>query len=115
MFAWRLVQRGSLAARDIQIIDADTIRTRERGRVRFKHCDAPEWYMPGGVPAAQRLRDLIGGAKELRLDYDNPPECDPWGRTIGTLRIDGEDACVILIREGHAKEYKARKRPACKQ
>jgi hypothetical protein len=110
--AWYYDRRHQVAVGDVTIIDADTIKTTAKGRIRFKHCDAPEWFQTGGEVAAQRLIALVKDAKRLEITYDSPPLKDWFGRWLGVLMIDGDDACAILIREKLACRWqKQRPRP----
>jgi hypothetical protein len=110
--AWYYDRRHQVDVGDVTIIDADTIKTKAKGRIRFKHCDAPEWFQAGGEVAAQRVIALVKDAKRLEITYDSPPLKDWFGRWLGVLMIDGEDACAILIREKLACRWqKQRPRP----
>jgi hypothetical protein len=65
--AWYYDRRHQVAVGDVTIVDADTIKTNAKGRIRFKHCDAPEWFQAGGEIAAQRLIALVKDAKRLNM------------------------------------------------
>ena len=106
---WYLDRRYQVSVGDITVIDADTIKTKEKGRIRFKNCDAPEWFETGGDIAAQRLITLVKNAKRLGITYDEPPRRDWFLRWLGILWIDGEDACAILIREKLACPWQKRR------
>jgi endonuclease YncB( thermonuclease family) len=102
----------------ILVIDGDTIVHGDEP-VRLIGCDAPEIFRAKceqererGESAARRLRELLAQSKDVRVDpklnWRGKPTRDRYCRLLAWLRIDGKDACCILIQEGHAVPYTGR-------
>ena len=110
---------GTVAGR-IRVVDGDTVRYQDR-TVRLVGFDTPEtgdrarceYERTLGARAAARLSELIkSGQPRLELV---PCACRPgtegtascnFGRSCGTLTIDGRDAGSILIAEGLARPFR---------
>jgi micrococcal nuclease len=108
-------------AEDIGIIDGDTVRIRgEAANVRLVGFNTPEVSSAGcsreerlGRRATARLSDLLRTAATVefqRVRCSCPPgtegtsRCN-YGRSCGTLRVDGRDVGDVLISEGLAVLY----------
>lgn len=111
----------AITARDIGIIDGDTIKIAGESRnVRLVGYNTPETYKPScqreldvGTRATQRLGVLISQANLIEFERvrcackpgtEGTRECN-FGRICGTLRTDGSDVGRTLISEGLAVSY----------
>jgi len=84
------------------VTDGDTVWVRvDRERpvsVRLHGLDAPERCQTGGADATDAL-----AARVLRRQVTvDTKATDTYGRTVGTVTLDGEDIGAWLVREGHA-------------
>ena len=101
----------------IRVIDGDTIEanvdlgfyTWKRVTIRLHGIDTPETRTKDleekkkGIAAKERLQDLLSDNKFLLVSQG----LDKYGRCLGDVIIStGENANLILLYEGHAKEYK---------
>ena len=78
--------------------------------VRLAQIDAPEKDQPFGQRSKQSLSDLVYG-KTVTLNEDT---IDRYGRTVGTLIVNGKDANLIQAQTGITCVYKQYARdPAC--
>jgi endonuclease YncB( thermonuclease family) len=116
-----LLWASPVGAQDVYVIDGDTVIA-EHGRLRFMRCDAPEIYRPKcpkerelGLKSAVRLMELVAAAKVKRPDYVRRERAyRKWGRRwVGILRLDGEDVCATLMREGLARLWDGKRRSWC--
>ncbi len=91
------------------VVDGDTIWLNGEN-LRIKGYDTPEPYsnLCGGQRekaiakrATNRLIELLNGASWTVERFGK----GGYGRTLATIRIDGEDVGDILIREGLARRY----------
>ncbi len=114
-------QREQIAARDVYVSDGDTVRVRGE-TYRLVDFDAPEIGRTSrcereveiGYQAKARVVDLVHEARNLTIERvacscapsasEGSQYCN-YGRRCGTLRADGEDVGLVLIREGLAKPY----------
>lgn len=113
------------------VIDGDTLDVRTPGgetlRVRLLGIDCMETYQQEkmkkqarrlnrsmreiesfGLTAKKRLRDLISRSELQIIQPEGWPTTDPYGRRLGYLEADGQDAGVILLEAGLAE---ARREP----
>lgn len=91
-----------------QAIDGDTIRADDE-RVRLLGVDAPELSQPGydrrgqPVPIGRQSRDFLQGeitnAGSVNLERADHRS---YGRTVGPVTLDGQDAGVSVVRSGNA-------------
>jgi endonuclease YncB( thermonuclease family) len=114
------VSAASIASNDVRVIDGDTIRVHHRQPdVRLVGFNAPEtrrancpWERELGDKATRRLRDLVHSSQ---LDFqfvacacppgtEGTPSCN-YGRRCGTLKANGQDVGLILIRENLAVSF----------
>lgn len=104
----------------LHTIDGDTLRVRETGEViRILNIDTPETGSRArceserirAAAATTRTRALIGEASDVRILRSG--ETDIYGRTLATIRLDGEDLGARLIAEGHARRWRGRRESWC--
>ncbi|GAA0308101.1 thermonuclease family protein [Rhodovulum strictum] len=114
--------RIALVARDIQVVDGDTIRVPgDSRRVRLVGFNTPEVFSPRcererqlGIRATERLREMLKGAARIefqRVACACPPGTEGtsacnFGRICGSLHVDGRDVGDVLISEGLAARYR---------
>ena len=93
-----------------RVIDADTIEIGDT-RIRLYAVDAPEGaqrcYVGGspkrcGASASDALEDWIAGRTVACIGFDT----DPYGRTVATCRVGGEDVGRWLVQNGYAVAYR---------
>lgn len=86
-----------------EIVDGDTIRCGELGRVRLLLIDTPERDQePWGARARSALEALLEVGTEARLEMDVQPR-DQYGRLLAYVyRMDGLQANEMMIRNGYA-------------
>jgi micrococcal nuclease len=92
-----------------RVVDGDTVwvqisTTRQPLKVRIQGIDAPEICQPGGVQARDALRRRVLGQSVTVAS----PAHDDYGRTVGTLRLQGEDLGRWMVAQGHAWVYSYR-------
>lgn len=101
-------------ANNMVIVDGDTVRAGEE-RIRISNIDAAE--MNGACDAERRLarltRDrlaelLAGGEVEIERNGR-----DRYGRTLATVRVNGEDVGDRLVAEGYARVWRGRREDWC--
>ena len=102
----------------IRVVDGDTIDavvppSGERRRYRLVGFDTPETYYARcdaeralGDRATRRLHELVR-VGDVRIDVHGDQR-DRYGRGLATLRSNGEDVGLILVREGLAVWYSGR-------
>jgi micrococcal nuclease len=86
------------------VIDGDTIRCGELGRVRLLLIDSPERdQMPWGGKAREALTALIPVGSSVRLETDVQRR-DRYGRLLAYLyRLDGLQVNEMMVRNGFAE------------
>lgn len=92
------------SARVERVIDGDTLVLVGGRRVRLLGIDAPPLVEPGGIAAAARLRELVGG-RVVRLRFAPPlvgRTEDMYGRLLAQIFARGVDVAQLLLDEGHA-------------
>jgi endonuclease YncB( thermonuclease family) len=114
------VSAAPIASDDVRVIDGDTIRVHHRGPdVRLVGFNAPETRRAIcevernlGGRATARLRQLVRSSK-LNFEFvacscpsgtEGTPSCN-FGRRCGTLKANGDDVGLILIRENLAVPF----------
>lgn len=82
------------AARLVRVVDGDTIVVRIFGlfgayntTIRFSGIDAPELNQPGGVLAAQALRQFLATSIPRNTVYVTFRGVDRYGRVVGDIAI----------------------------
>ena len=118
-------------ARVTRVIDGDTVDADidlgfnqfKRDRIRLMGIDTPESRTRNrdekrlGLAAKARLKELVAaaplikGKKQIFLQTSKEGK-GKFGRILGTLWINDEDVCAVLIREGHARPYQGGKKNA---
>ena len=114
------VSSAPIASDQVRVIDGDTIRLHhQKPDVRLVGFNAPETRRAIceaerelGDKATRRLRDLVQSSK---LDFEFAAcACQPgtegtqscnYGRRCGTLKANGQDVGLILIRENLAVPF----------
>ena len=95
-----------LHGRVIAVADGDTVTVldaqQRRHRVRLLGIDAPEQAQPWGAEAGAHLKALVL-QHEVQVDF---AKTDRHGRLVGTLRLQGQDVNLQLLRAGLAWHYK---------
>ena len=96
----------TLHGRVVRVADGDTVTVLVAGRVqhtiRLAGIDAPEKAQPYGERAKRLLSDLVFGA-EVAVEYGKR---DRYGRIVGKVVRDGQDASLSLIEAGYAWHFK---------
>ena len=91
------------------VVDGDTLWVKTSARtqllkVRLQGIDAPEICQPGGVQARDALnREVLG--QNVTVSYGAH---DTYGRTLGTLHLQGQDMGRWMVAQGHAWVYSYR-------
>ena len=109
-----------MTADEVRVIDGDTIRLHQhKPDVRLVGFNAPETRRAVcdaeralGDQATRRVRDLVRSSKldfeyvacACRAGTEGTPSCN-YGRRCGTLKANGEDVGLILIRENLAVPF----------
>lgn len=88
----------------IHVIDGDTfvLQTKQGNlKIRMDGIDAPESDQEFGLEAKEFLNRYL--YKMVFVHYNG---VDRYGRTIGTLYVDGVNINLLEVREGYAWHYK---------
>jgi endonuclease YncB( thermonuclease family) len=89
----------------VGISDGDTItvldNSMQQHKVRLKGIDAPEKSQAFGSEAKETLSNYIY-KKEVSVEYK---KYDKYKRIVGKVKLDGQDICLQLIRDGMAWNY----------
>jgi endonuclease YncB( thermonuclease family) len=110
----------SVAPADIRVLDGDTIEAHGK-TYRLVGFDAPETDRAKceaervlGAKAKARMEELVAGAEttlsldpvvcSCRTGTQGTKQCN-YGRLCGTLRAQGEDVGIVLMRERLARSY----------
>jgi len=111
------VSADELRGRVVAVADGDTITVLTsahlRERVRLAAIDAPESRQPFGAAAKRHLSALVFGA-QVRVEY---AKRDRYGRIVGRVLRDGQDAGLAQIESGlawHTLRY-AREQPSAER
>jgi endonuclease YncB( thermonuclease family) len=76
-----------------------TRSTRTVEELEFAEFDTPELGQPRSFAARERLQQLLhSGTVTVE-----PRAVDKYGRTVGIVRVNGQDVAAILRAEGYAK------------
>jgi endonuclease YncB( thermonuclease family) len=90
----------------IRVADGDTItvldQSKTQHKIRLAGIDAPEKGMPFGQKSKQHLSDLVAG-KQVIVETT---KVDRYGRNVGKVLLDGQDANLAQIEAGLAWHYK---------
>ena len=89
---------------NIRVVDGDTIRAEANGKeikIRLIEIDAPEMNQPFGVQSKIFLNRLLNKKNVTLISQGE----DRYGRTLGEIYADGENANTLMIRSGFAWVY----------
>ena len=89
---------------NIRVVDGDTIRAEAKGKetkIRLVEIDAPEMNQPFGVQSKNFLNRLLY-KKDITLISQGE---DRYGRTLGEIYANGENANTLMIKSGFAWVY----------
>jgi endonuclease YncB( thermonuclease family) len=96
----------ALEGRVVGVHDGDTvtllIESNRQIKVRLAQIDAPESDQAYGQRSKQSLADMVFN-KTIRVDVETT---DKYGRTVGTIYVDGLDANKEQIKRGMAWVYR---------
>lgn len=91
--------------RAVRVLDGDTIEVLSQGnntvRVRLANIDAPEKAQPYGQRSKENLIQLVAGQSVTVVDLGG----DQYGRRIGRVMVNGQEANVEQVRAGMAWVY----------
>jgi len=97
---------GALVGRAVKVEDGDSITvldsTNNQYRIRLQGIDAPEKGQPFGNASRKHLANLVAG-KSVTVKWNKR---DRYGRIVGTVLVDGQDANLAQVRSGYAWHYK---------
>ena len=96
-----------------RVVDGDTVWVQTAGsgkplKVRLQGIDAPEICQAGGAQAQDALKRQVLGQHVTLTSRAH----DDYGRTVGTLHVQGQDAGRWLVANGHAWVYSYRHKKA---
>ena len=89
---------------NIRVVDGDTIRAEAKGKeikIRLVEIDAPEMNQPFGAQSKNFLNRLLY-EKDVTLIAQGE---DRYGRTLGEIYANGENANTLMIKSGFAWVY----------
>ena len=96
----------TLTGRVVRVTDGDTIvvldTDKVQHKIRLQGIDAPERRQAFGTKSKEHLSDLVAG-KTVEVDYS---KYDRYGRVLGIVMVNGEDANLEQIEAGMAWHYK---------
>lgn len=96
----------TLQGKVVGISDGDTITVLDSGKTQYKvrlaGIDAPEKSQAFGDRSKQYLSDQVFG-KTVTVDWN---KTDKYGRTIGKVIVNGQDANLRQVQAGLAWHYK---------
>lgn len=114
------VKAESAGKATFTITDGDTIKLNDGTRVRLVGFNTPEKFEPQcsaeaalGNRASSRLKELVAGARTTEVALvrcackpgtEGTKKCN-YGRSCGTLSVDGRDVGQTLIAEGLAVSF----------
>jgi endonuclease YncB( thermonuclease family) len=91
-----------LEGRVVKIIDGDSLSLldghKRQHTIRLYGIDTPEWDQPHGKAAKRALRDLVNGRGVGVVAVEE----DTFGRTVGTVYLEGENINLAMVAAGHA-------------
>jgi micrococcal nuclease len=94
---------ATISGKVVAIADGDTIQLRadQQITVRMEGIDAPERGQPFGDQSRRHLSELTFG-KAATVEVVGK---DQFDRTLGIVRVDGEDINNAMVRDGFAWRY----------
>lgn len=100
-----VLAQAPLVGKVVSVADGDTLTVLVQGnrqvKVRLAQVDAPERGQPHGTRSRQALAELAFQATVTV----QVKEIDRYGRTVGTVFVDGRDVNAELVRRGAAWVY----------
>jgi endonuclease YncB( thermonuclease family) len=103
-------QAETVTGRVVSVADGDTITvldaTKTQHKIRLAGIDAPEKAQPFGQRSKESLSDLVFDQAVTAKTSKR----DRYGRSVGTVLVDGLDANLEQIKRGMAWHYKAYER-----
>lgn len=100
---WCAEIRGKI----VGVTDGDTVTILDEQdkvpfRIRVSHIDAPEKNQAFGQKSKEKLAELVF-QKEAVIRFD---KIDQYGRIVGKVFVDGQDASMLMLKAGLAWHYK---------
>jgi endonuclease YncB( thermonuclease family) len=96
----------TLTGRVVGVVDGDTLtlldETNTQHKIRLSGIDSPEKGQPFGQVCKQSLSDLAYG-RTVAVEANKR---DRYGRVIGKVLVDGQDANLEQVRRGCGWHYK---------
>lgn len=89
----------------VAVLDGDTIDVLVNNRpvrIRFAQIDAPERKQAFGTRSRQALAAMV--ARQVVTVAENGP--DRYGRTLGTVFVDGVNVNAAMVQQGMAWAYR---------
>jgi len=91
---------ADITGRVVGVTDGDTVTvldaSRTQHKIRLHGIDAPESRQDYGQQSKQALSSQVFGKQVLVRTTDK----DRYGRTVGTIIVDGQDANLWMVRHG---------------
>ncbi len=97
-------QAETYSARVIAVMDGDTVmvlRGSQKIKVRLAEIDAPEKAQTFGKQSRESLLEMVG-KKQVQIDSQ---AVDQYGRTVGSISVDGRNVNQEQVKRGMAWEY----------
>lgn len=89
----------------VAVLDGDTVEVltdqHEKIRIRLAGIDAPEKSQAYGQRSKQHLVSMVAGKSVDVVDHGR----DQYGRTVGSLSVDGLDVNAEQVKAGYAWVY----------
>jgi endonuclease YncB( thermonuclease family) len=105
LFLTNLLRADTIGGRVVRVSDGDTITVLAPGNrqihVRLAWIDAPEKVQSFANVSRESLGELVAGRTARVIERD----VDRYGRTVGTVEIDGRDVNKEQLRRGLAWVY----------
>ena len=99
-------QATTIEGRVVGVADGDTITVLNASdtqhKIRLAGIDAPEKHQPFGQRSKESLSDLVFGRAVMVETYKR----DKYGRNVGKVLVDGNDANLEQVKRGLAWHYK---------
>ncbi|WP_179647089.1 excalibur calcium-binding domain-containing protein [Salinicoccus kekensis] len=108
-----VVKNGLIPVQLYRVVDGDTVHVIDEDgnnlNLRLLLIDTPETVHPNepvqpyGPEASERLTDLLNGAGQLYIEYDDGDKQDHYGRELVYLYADDVNVHEVLLEEGLAR------------
>jgi endonuclease YncB( thermonuclease family) len=102
---WASAFADTLTGKVVKVADGDTITVLQdntQHRIRLQGLDAPERKQPHGNASRKHLASLVAG-KTVTVQWDKR---DRYGRIVGFVIVDGQDANLEQLNAGMAWFYR---------